>query len=398
MINIIDKSKCCGCTACVSVCNFNAITMKQDKMGFEYPVVDEQLCINCGLCEKVCTFKENYDIKANLPLPLAYAARHHNINEVRSSRSGAAFIAITDWVIDKGGVVYGVGYTDHFTVAHKRATTKEERNEFKGSKYVQSTLKNTFKQVKYDLQNQKIVLFSGTPCQTAGLKKIIGNSKLNENLILVDIVCHGVPAPYIWRDYLSYIEKKFHKKIIAVNFRDKRFGWKAHRETLTFEDQTILSPKYAPYTDLFYQHIMLRPSCSKCHFCNTKRPSDLTLADFWGWERTNKDLNKDNEGISLLLINTDKGRHILNYIKKDLYLYETTLEKCLQPNLISPSIFSTSYKKFEHEYIKYGFTYVLKKYTKIGFRRRCKVLFFEITHQYKTKLSRARSKLLKLIN
>lgn len=234
MIQITDKSQCCGCTACASVCTHDAISMQPDVMGFLYPVVDNGKCVDCGLCEKVCAFNDHYDTSLNLPQPDAYAARHNDMKEVETSRSGAAFIAISDYILENGGVVYGAGYTDHFRVVHKRATTKEERDEFKGSKYVQSDMNTVFRQVKKDLKDGLTVLFSGTPCQTAGLNAYIGR-KLREHLILVDIVCHGVPGPNLWRDYIAYLEKKQGDKICWVNFCDKeQFGWAAHRETFKF--------------------------------------------------------------------------------------------------------------------------------------------------------------------
>ncbi len=234
MIHINNKADCCGCTACASVCSHEAITMKPDALGFLYPEVDEDKCVGCGLCDKVCAFNDNYDKSLNLPQPDAYAARHKDMGEVMTSRSGAAFIAISDRILEKGGVVYGAGYTDHFRVTHKRATTKEERDEFKGSKYVQTDLRGVFKQVKKDLKEGMLVLFSGTPCQTSGLASYVGK-RLRENLFLVDIVCHGVPGPYLWRDYIAYLEKKEGSEICWVNFRDKQeFGWRAHKETFKF--------------------------------------------------------------------------------------------------------------------------------------------------------------------
>lgn len=236
MIEIKNPADCCGCTACASICAHDAITMKPDALGFLYPVVNNDKCVDCGLCEKVCAFNENYDKSLNLEKPLAYAARHKNMKEVETSRSGAAFIAISDYILEHGGVVYGAGYTDHFRVVHKRATTKEERDEFKGSKYVQSDLQGVFRQVKKDLKDGMTVLFSGTPCQTSGLASYIG-TKLRTNLYLVDIVCHGVPGPNIWRDYITYLEKKQGSRICWVNFRDKQlFGWTAHKETFKFEN------------------------------------------------------------------------------------------------------------------------------------------------------------------
>ena len=148
MIHITDPADCCGCTACASICAHDAITMQPDCMGFLYPTVNTTLCTDCGLCETVCAFNEHYDTSLNLPQPEAYAARHKSMKEVETSRSGAAFIAISDWILQQGGSVYGAGYTDHFRVVHKRATTREERDEFKGSKYVQSDMGKVFRQVK----------------------------------------------------------------------------------------------------------------------------------------------------------------------------------------------------------------------------------------------------------
>lgn len=208
--------------------------MIPDSMGFKYPVVDMGLCVDCGLCDKVCPFNDDYDRSANLDSPIAYGARHKDMNEIETSRSGAAFIAISDYILERGGVVYGAGYADHFRVVHKRAVTKEERNEFKGSKYVQSDLDGVFRQIRDDLRKGLTVLFSGTPCQTAGLNAFIGK-KLRANLVLVDIVCHGVPSPKLWEDYLGYLEKKMGSPISWVNFRDKQeFGWAAHKETFKF--------------------------------------------------------------------------------------------------------------------------------------------------------------------
>lgn len=235
MINITDPKDCCGCTACASICAHDAITMKPDALGFLYPKVDTYKCVECGLCERVCAFNDSYDRTLNMPEPLAYGVRHKSMDEIMKSRSGAAFAAISDYILENDGVVYGAGYTDHFRVVHKRATTKEERDEFRGSKYVQSDLTGIFRLVKKDLRDGLTVLFSGTPCQTSGLNSYVG-SKLRENLILVDMICHGTPGPFVWRDYLKYLEEKQGDEIAWVNFRDKHeFGWRAHKETFKFK-------------------------------------------------------------------------------------------------------------------------------------------------------------------
>lgn len=371
MIKIQNPADCCGCSACANICRHNAITMKPDSLGFLYPEVNSSFCTDCGLCEKVCSFHADYDISHNLPIPEAYAVRHKDMREIETSRSGALFIALSDWVLNQEGVVYGAGYSGHFHVVHKRATTRIERDEFKGSKYVQSDLGDIFSLVKNDLKTGKTVLFSGTPCQTAGLNAYIGK-KLRENLYLVDIVCHGVPSPYIWRDYLSYTEKKAGKAAISVDFRDKsKFGWAAHKESVTFEDYTVYSD-YFSY--LFCQCIMFRESCGTCHFSNLKRPSDITIADFWGWENTAPQFNTDNKGVSLGLINTEKGRNLFRQVCSDVNVVKADIENCLQPNLCHPSPIHRSRKKFEQDYARHGFLYIAKKYGNMGWHYKLRVL------------------------
>lgn len=381
MIKIIDKSKCCGCTACANICSHKAITMVPDGMGFLYPVVDEKKCVDCGICERVCAFNSDYNRDNNLVEPDVYAVRHKDITEVETSRSGAAFIALSDWIIDNGGVVYGVGYEDYFRVVHKRAINKQERNEFKGSKYVQSDLSDIFLQIRKDLKAGIRVLFSGTPCQTSGLFSFLRMMRQDiSNLFIVDLVCHGVPAPYIWRDYLIYIEKKYNDNVVSVNFRDKsKIGWAAHKESFV-----LSSGKYicrTTYTDLFYKHLMFRHSCGKCYFTNLQRPSDITIADFWGWEKVDKNINSDDKGVSLLLINTDKGRNWFNKIRGKVNFIKTDTTYCLQHNLQYPSVISPVRTEFEKDYISKGFIFCTKKYGNVSLK--CQIKDFLIKVKYK---------------
>lgn len=360
-----NQYNCCGCTACANICPRNAITMAPDALGFKYPKIDLALCIDCGLCEKVCAFNSEYDKTQNYLEPKTYAARHKELKEIETSRSGAAFIALSDIILEEGGAIYGAGYKDHFVVAHKRAITKKERDEFKGSKYTQSDLGSIFQSVKQDLTEGKTVLFSGTPCQTAGLNAFI-NKKLKDKLYLIDIVCHGVPSPYIWRDYITYLENLYQSKVTTVNFRDKsELGWAAHKESFCFENGTKATCDN--FTYLFYKHIMFRHSCEKCPFANIHRPSDITIADFWGWQKTDAIINADDKGVSLLLINTEKENSLFNKANKNLYIIKANLENCLQPNLKNPSKSSPQRIKFEQTYLKHGFKGILKKYGNIGF-------------------------------
>ncbi len=332
--------------------------MEADVLGFLYPMVDLDACVDCGLCERVCAFNDNYDTSLNLQNPMIYAARHKDMKEVETSRSGAAFIAISDDVLKNNGVVYGAGYKDHFRVAHKRATTALERDEFKGSKYVQSDLTGIFHHVKNDLRNGKIVLFSGTPCQTSGLNSFVG-SRLRANLILVDVVCHGVPSPYVWRDYIKYLEKKYGSKICSVNFRDKqKYGWSAHFETF----KIVGDSQSVSFGEKFYRHLYFRRSCENCHFCNTKRPSDFTLADFWGWDKVDAKINIDDKGCNLLFVNTEKGKIIFEKIKGDLNTIPVNLNDAIQPQLKEPIKVHPDRVKFEVEYKAKGFEFVHTKY------------------------------------
>lgn len=374
MPDLKKGSECCGCTACAAICSRQAISMVPDSLGFPYPYVDSDKCIECGACERVCAFNEGYKTPDNFDEPIPYGVRLNDIDEVMKSRSGGAFVAFSDWILAKGGFVYGVGYKDHFVVAHKKAVTKEERDEFRGSKYVQSNLDGVFTQIKTDLKDGKWVLFSGTGCQVAGLKSFLPKS-LQEKLVTVDIVCHGVPSPQIWQDYLKYIENKEKKIIVGVDFRNKKdFGWRAHKETFTLIDPMTTTITTTTYPYVFYQHIMQRPSCGICHFCNTRRPADLTLADFWGWEKTDVTINSDDKGLSLVLINTQKGKKVFEDVKSIFQIIEPKLENCLQNHLRRPTLPNPHDKQFKNDYEKYGFEYVMKQYGNIGWKYKLKAI------------------------
>lgn len=393
MIDIKNPADCCGCTACASICNHDAITMKPDALGFLYPKVNKEKCVDCGLCEKVCAFNDHYDTSLNLDKPLAYGARHKDMNEIETSRSGAAFIAISDYILEQGGVVYGAGYTDYFRVVHKRATTKEERNEFKGSKYVQSDMNTVFRQVKKDLRDGLMVLFSGTPCQTSGLNSYVGK-RLRENLFLVDIVCHAVPSPYIWRDYIAAIEKKYGEEIVNLTFRDKTYGWSAtHNERFSFKHRKDV----VDYTnrDFFYKCLSTRYSCHSCHFCNLNRPSDITIGDFWGYKDTSaKELNKDDKGLSILLFNTQKGLNLLQYLKSKMDMVNVSNEKYLQPNLAHPTPESPLHDKFIEDYSSKGFLYVAKKYSNWSVRAKITYYVDNLKYQIRQRLRVLKLKIL----
>lgn len=383
MIAINNPEDCCGCTACYSICPRDAIIMKPDTLGFVYPQIDEEKCIDCGLCDNVCSFNDKYDISQNFDIPMAYAARHKDIMEVMKSRSGAAFAAISDYILDMGGVVYGAGYKNHFQVVHKKASSKCERDEFRGSKYVQSCLEGIFRDVKSELMKGTLVLFSGTPCQAAGLKSYIGGN-LNNHLYLVDIICHGVPGPLYWKDFISYIEKKRKSRLTFVDFRDKDlYGWTNHKETFKFDnDENKVSFKF-PY----YNHVSFRYSCNVCHYTNLKRPSDITLGDYWGWERTDSSINKDDKGCSLVLCNTEKGLQLFEAIKDKMQVVPADLKNIMQTHLSRPVGIHPQRAIFEEAYAKHGFEYAIQIVGLAGWRFYLKYY----KHKIRTLLNKYRS-------
>jgi len=363
MINITDNKNCCGCTACEAICPKDAITMEPDCMGFKYPKVNLNKCIDCHLCEKVCAFHSEYDVTANFDKPFAYGVRHLNIEQVKTSRSGAAFIALSDSVLRSGGIVYGVGFKPGFVVSHIKATTPKERDAMKGSKYVQSDLYGIFRQIKSELKEGQQVLFSGTPCQVAALKSYLG-VKLLQNIYLIDIVCHGVPAPVVWDDYIKWLQDKWGTSIREVNFRDKRFGWRVHRESyLTDKGLKFCNS----FTRGFTRGLIIRPSCQVCPYANTKRPSDISLADFWGWEKNAPEWNTDDLGLSLVMVNTPKGKELLEQSLTDLDVREFPIENCMQNQLRRPVCLNHRYEEFARIYETLGFVATMRRFNCIGF-------------------------------
>jgi coenzyme F420-reducing hydrogenase beta subunit len=360
------KEECCGCTACMSVCPKQAITMVADEEGFLYPSINQELCIECDLCKKVCPFSDNYRTSGNYDQPLVYAAIHKDDNVRMNSSSGGMFTAISDYILDIDGVIYGAAFDESFVVRHQKAGTVEERNKFRGSKYVQSNLIGVFEDIKNELKKGRHVLFTGTPCQNAGLGSYL--NKNYDNLYLCDIVCHGTPSPLIFEDYIQYCERKNKSRIKEYYCRHKGNGWHSHTEMAVYangkKDSTSLLSQI--YKALFYSHMVLRPACHNCKFCNFSRPSDITIGDFWGIEKSMPDFD-DNTGVSLVLTNSTKGQELFERISKNLYYRESNTTDCLQHNLHTPSQPSPRRDKFWQDYKNKGFEYVLKKYAGYGF-------------------------------
>ena len=264
MIDIF-RERCFGCTACSSICPQKAISFEEDQLGFVYPVIDKTKCISCNLCEKRCPVQIYSSISHTLPKQV-YAARHISLKEVKTSRSGAAFIALSDVVLKQGGTVFGASFVEGLKVKHIKTSNPHERDLLKGSKYVQSDMRGVIDEIIEELRAGNKVLFSGTPCQVAGLVSAVPKS-LQTILYTLDIVCHGAPSPQLYKDYLTLLENKYGSKVLYFNFRDKSInGWHDHKESALLENGQKIVDK--TYTNLFYTNCFFRDSCYACPFAN----------------------------------------------------------------------------------------------------------------------------------
>lgn len=334
MIQITDKSKCCGCEACVQVCRKHCISFTQDHEGFFYPDVDTDTCIQCGLCEKVCPVLHPYDEHK----PQEVIAAINKNEEVRlESSSGGVFTLLAEEIINQGGAVFGVRFDEQWQAVFDCAETVEEFTPFRGSKYLQARVGNSFAQCKKLLDQGRHVLFSGTQCQIAGLLHFL--RKPYPNLLTVDFICHGVPSPKVWQHYLSEIVQDGANVINYVSFRDKRLGWKQYSVTLEYikhNNTYLLSSAFLEniFMQAFLANLILRPSCHACPAKGGRSQSDLTIADFWGINQINPLLD-DDKGTSLVLVHTEKGNKALlrdklmwasaNY--EDVIRYNPSLEE-----------------------------------------------------------------------
>lgn len=286
----------------------------------------------------------------------AYIVKHKDTEKRMASRSGGIFTAVSDIVLMEKGVVYGCSINEKFQAEHIRAFSEEERNRLRGSKYVQSSVGNCYKMARDDLASGQQVLFSGTGCQVAGLKSYLGGGL--DNLLSIDIVRHGVPSPVVWNSFLNWMENKYHGKVSSVNFRDKRYGWMAHFESVIIKGRIRVADFYRA---IFYKHFSLRPCCFKCPYANTNRISDITIADAWGVDRKHSYFN-DDKGVSLVILNTEKGITYFERAKEQLEVIEVQLDEYMQPNLRNPSNCPEDREQFWNDYVERGFEYVSSKY------------------------------------
>lgn len=304
MIKITDKSQCCGCNACVNACPVGCIGVRTDDEGFAYPLADDTVCVDCDLCQKVCPMINQSPAR----LPLQVFAAINEDQQVRSaSSSGGVFTLLATNVLEDGGVVFGAAFDDEWNVVHRECTDIEGLEALRGSKYSQSDTGDSYRSVKRYLDEGRMVLFSGTPCQISGLKKYLG--KDYDRLLTVDVVCHGVPSPLLWKCYLDSLSRRAGECPVAVSFRDKSTGWKSYSFNVTFPFVPPFSQKYTEnvFFKYFLSDVSLRPSCYNCNSKAGRSASDITLGDWWGIHKVHPEMD-DDRGVSLVMLNTEKGR------------------------------------------------------------------------------------------
>lgn len=330
-IEKLNTNDCCGCSACYQRCPKNAITMVENDEGFLFPKIDKNKCVNCGLCVKSCP-QLNKIAEKKENFPKAYAVYNKNDNELLESSSGGVFSVVANYVLEKNGVIIGAAYDEDNNVKHICVENKKDLNRLRGSKYVQSDINQTYKIAEENLKQGKIVLFTGTPCQVAGIKSFLG--KDYDNLILADIVCHGVPNQKLFKKYLNWLGKKYNSEVSSYSFRNKeKRGWGLTAKVVFNNGKTKYIPSdNDPYYNNFLECKTYRKSCYQCHYTAFTRESDITLADYWGILSVHPEFYSE-KGVSLILVNSEKGKKIFEKISSKINYIETDIEKAARKNI-----------------------------------------------------------------
>ena len=337
-----DRVLCCGCGACVNVCPVRAITWTVNAEGFSEPQIDNDICIDCNKCRKVCPYETNH-VGVNAD-PQVFAAVHSDAEVVRNSSSGGVFTAISDVILARKGVVYGVAFDAGLQPVYVRASTRNERDSVRGSKYVQCDGKDVYSRVVEDLNSGREVLFTGTPCQVSGLKLYLSVIHVpTDHLYLVDNVCHGAASPLVWREYLAYIQEEVltGKRIERLSMRSKKVAWQKQYldcETESGDESDILNAG-ASWNKLYLTTYATRPSCFNCRFTSYERVGDLTCADYWNIENAGVSLDYSG-GVNLVLVSSKKGRALLDDCAGTLQLEESNKKACWQIHLEKPVVYT----------------------------------------------------------
>lgn len=360
-MNLVEnKYDCTGCSSCEKVCPNSAIKMREDEKGFLYPEIINKYCTNCGICKRNCPILARKTDENNEQE--IYAMKNKNEDIRAKSSSGGFFYEYAKTILEQNGSIYGAAYNNFNEVEHIRIDNIENLNKLQGSKYIQSMTKNSYNEVKIDLEKGLKVLFSGTPCQIDGLKAYLNRKRVDlENLYTCDIVCHGVPSPKVFKDYLKDLEKKYNSKIKKVNFRHKE---NSHTQNIKidFENGESYISNYNQkdnFYRLFLQDLILRESCYKCRYTSFDRVGDITLGDFWGIEKTIQNFD-DKKGVSLVLVNTKKGKEIFEKIKENFQIEKTCRENCIQRNLQKPVDQIENYDELWENYLSNGYEKLLE--------------------------------------
>lgn len=343
------KTECFGCEACVQACVKKAIRMEEDSEGFRYPVISHESCVECGLCRKVCPFENTPNKHEN---KYVYGGYHKNSKTRFGSTSGGAFSAIVEAFCVNNYVIFGAE-AKGLSVYHNSVEDKKEIAKFRKSKYSQSIIGDTYREVKKALQVGKKVLFSGTPCQVAGLYAFLDNKNI-ENLLTVEVVCEGVPSPLYIRKLNEHIIKKHGNPIGVIDYRYTGKSILSHGKW-DFENMRLIINKgryknqfcdnsknknekivlvkdrwFNPFWSIWLNHLMSRPSCYECKFTTPERVADITLGDLWGVHLYCPELYGKNGGSSLVVCNTAKGQKIFNEAKKYMFGHSLRFEDAIK--------------------------------------------------------------------
>ncbi len=387
-----DKSKCSGCGLCSTRCPKNAIKMQEDEYGFLYAFIDEKKCINCGICKKICPYNK---INANTFKKKVFVSNSNNEQVLNTTASGGVFTSIATSFIKNDGVVFGStlqNENNSFVVKHVKITSIDELEKLKGSKYVQSDISNIYPELKEELDKNKKVLFSGTPCQIAAVKKFCNDSN---NLYTIDIICHGVPSNKLFNDYINYVNKKENIEIKNYKFRVKDKGWGLYYFYCDFFDVKTKNKKVkvrpaidSSYYQLFLDSYTYRKNCYSCPFANDNRISDVTIGDFWGIEKEHKELIKNKKinikkGVSCIIVNTEKGMNLLENNKDNIILFESNFQKVRKYNhqLDHPCKMPNDRELILKKYEEKGYKEVDKYYkNKYKLKRIAKRIWYKIPY------------------
>lgn len=352
--------------------------MVPDNYGFLYPHINDEVCVNCGMCEKKCPVLSKTEQKPHINTN-CYAIKTNEETIRKQSSSGGIFSVIAEKILKNNGIVFGAAFDESFVVKHIGISSINDLDLLRRSKYVQSNLNNSFSVVKQHLDDGKTVLFTGTPCQIEGLLSYL--RKPYDNLITMDFVCHGVPAPNVWEYYKAYIQRQYKSPITDINFRDKSLGWKNYSVRFALENGSVYcnSFKNDPYMKAFLANMDLREACYDCKFKSTKHKSDITVADYWGIDKIKPELD-DDKGLSLLLVNTEKGNTLLENVKNKLTLTKTDIEEAFpyNPCIIKPVYVHNFRQYFLCSYNKYDFEKIVNNCLNPSYITRLKRKLYQI--------------------